>query len=85
MKSVATDLPGASLNESRFGYLDITFYSDLFRFPDYFEVLVSEDAGSLDVRSQSLIGFYDMGVNRERVELFRQRLIDAGVAAAGDS
>jgi uncharacterized protein (DUF1499 family) len=29
VKAVATQLPGASLNESRFGYLDITCYSDL--------------------------------------------------------
>lgn len=85
VKTVAADMPGASLNDSRFGYLDITFYSELLHFPDYFEILVSQDRQSLDVRSQSLIGFYDLGVNRRRAELFRQRLVEQGVARSGDS
>jgi len=84
VKAVTTEMPGASLNESRFGYLDITFHSDLLRFPDYFEVLVSPDRRSLDVRSQSLVGFYDLGVNRRRVERFRHNLVESGVAS-GDS
>ncbi|WP_404363198.1 DUF1499 domain-containing protein [Marinobacter sp.] len=82
VKAVATEMPGASLNDSRYGYLDMTFYSDLLGFPDYFEVLVSEDRESLDVRSQSLVGFYDLGVNRRRVERFRHRLVEGGVATA---
>lgn len=80
IKTVATELPGASLNESRFGYLDITCYSNLFHFPDYFEILVSKDGQSLDVRSQSQIGLYDFSVNRKRVERLRQQLIERGVA-----
>ncbi|WP_267283851.1 MULTISPECIES: DUF1499 domain-containing protein [unclassified Marinobacter] len=32
------------------------------------------------MRSQSLIGFYDLGVNRRRVELLRSRLIERGIA-----
>nr|BBJ05120.1 hypothetical protein YBY_29690 [Marinobacter nauticus] len=85
VKAVAKEMPGASLNDSRFGYLDMTFHSDLLRFPDYFEVLVSPDRRSLDVRSQSLVGFYDLGVNRRRVERLRLNLIEAGVVAHGNS
>ncbi|MCL7946188.1 DUF1499 domain-containing protein [Marinobacter sp. ATCH36] len=51
IKSVAAEMPGASLNESRFGCLDITYFSAVFHFPDYLEVLVREDQRSLDVRS----------------------------------
>ncbi|WP_304101067.1 DUF1499 domain-containing protein [Marinobacter antarcticus] len=32
------------------------------------------------VRSQSLIGFYDLGVDRRRIELLRSRLIERGIA-----
>lgn len=80
VKTVATQMTGASVNDSRFGYLDMTFYSDALHFPDFFEVLVTQDRKSLDVRSQSLIGFYDLSVNRRRVERLRQKLAEEGVA-----
>ena len=80
IRSVATDLPGASVNEARFGYLDITCFSYVFHFPDYLEILVREDRKSLDVRSQSLLGIYDLGVNRRRVETLRRKLAERGVA-----
>ena len=83
VKAVALDMPGASLNESRFGYLDATFYTAVFHFPDFFEVLVSQDLRRLDVRSQSLIGLYDLGVNRRRVESFREALVEKGIAVSG--
>ncbi|MBJ6138910.1 DUF1499 domain-containing protein [Marinobacter litoralis] len=80
IKAEALALPGASLNEARFGYADITCYSEFFHFPDYLEVLVDADKQRLNVRSQSLLGFYDMGVNRRRVEMLRSQLIERGVA-----
>ncbi|WP_349292899.1 MULTISPECIES: DUF1499 domain-containing protein [unclassified Marinobacter] len=80
IRAVAIELPGASLNSARFGYADITCRSDLLGFPDYLELLVDSDKQQLDVRSQSLIGFYDLGVNRRRVELLRSRLIERGLA-----
>jgi len=52
----------------------------LLGFPDYLELLIDSDKQHLDVRSQSLIGFYDLGVNRRRVELLRSRLIERGIA-----
>jgi uncharacterized protein (DUF1499 family) len=80
IRAVAIELPGASLNSARFGYADITCRSDLLGFPDYLELLVDSDKQHLNVRSQSLIGFYDLGVNRRRVELLRSRLIERGIA-----
>jgi len=80
IRAVAIELPGASLNSTRFGYADITCRSDLFGFPDYLELLVDSDKQHLEVRSQSLIGLYDLGVNRRRVELLRSRLIERGIA-----
>ncbi len=80
IKAEALELPGASINDARFGYADITCYSDLFGFPDYLEVLVDADMQRLNVRSQSLFGLYDMGVNRRRVELLRSQLVERGIA-----
>ncbi|MBR9871090.1 MAG: DUF1499 domain-containing protein [Gammaproteobacteria bacterium] len=80
IKAEALELPGASLNEARYGYADITCYSDTVGFPDYFEVLIDADQQRLNVRSQSLLGFYDMGVNRRRVELLRSQLVERGIA-----
>lgn len=80
IKTEALKLPGASLNHVRFGYADITCYSEIFGFPDYLEILIDSGSQRLQVRSQSLLGFYDMGVNRDRVELLRSRLIERGVA-----
>ncbi len=77
--SVALDLPGATLDNARFGYAQITCYSDVFGFPDYLEILVTEDGQHLQVRSQSLLGFYDLGVNRDRVETLRVNLQNAGL------
>jgi uncharacterized protein (DUF1499 family) len=82
IKSVAVDLQGASINDSRFGYLDITCSSKLFSFPDFLEILVSEDLKSLDIRSQSFIGFFDFGVNRRRVENLTRELVSLGLAKA---
>ncbi|MBZ2168136.1 DUF1499 domain-containing protein [Marinobacter sp. F4216] len=81
IQEVALALPGASLQESRYGYLSITCYSELFGFPDYLEILASQDQKTLNVRSQSLLGIYDMGVNRKRVSLLRESLSKRGLAA----
>ena len=84
IKSVVTELPGASLNEARFGYLDVTCFSNFFYFPDYLEVLISDDQKSLGVRSQSQLGLYDFGVNRRRVETLRQVLVERGIAESAE-
>ena len=43
--------------------------------------LLRGDGGRVDVRSTSRIGYYDFGVNRERVEALRAALVEAGVIA----
>lgn len=85
IRAEALNLPGATQNSARYGYADITCYSDGLGFPDYFELLIDADKQQLDVRSQSLLGFYDMGVNRQRVELLRSRLIERGIAVLPES
>jgi len=66
-------------------YLYAKAYSDLFGFVDYFEVLAkpqplpASGAERLSVRSAAMLGISDMGVNRARVERFREALGNAGV------
>ncbi|MFQ3231938.1 DUF1499 domain-containing protein [Reinekea sp.] len=80
IQDAALTIQGATLKETRFGYLDMVCKSSVIGFPDYFEVLVEPDQRSLAVRSQSLLGLYDMGVNRNRVETFRKILQKQGIA-----
>lgn len=80
VRAAALALPGAALNNARYGYLDITCYSDVFHFPDFLEVLAGPGGQQLAVRSQSMLGLYDFGVNRNRVETLRQALIAQGLA-----
>ena len=49
-------------------------------YTDDLELLLGAD-GRVDVRSTSRIGYYDFGVNRERVEALRAALLSAGVIA----
>ncbi|WP_082888441.1 DUF1499 domain-containing protein [Marinobacter sp. LQ44] len=58
----------------------MSFHSDVLRPPDYFEVLISPDLCSLNVRSQSLVGLYDLGFKRRRVGRLRHNLVEHGVA-----
>lgn len=67
-------LPGAHLDRVHYGYIKATCYSPVFHFPDFLELKLKADGRSLEVRSQAMLGLYDFGVNRHRVELLRQRL-----------
>jgi uncharacterized protein (DUF1499 family) len=44
------------------------------------EILVADDGRHLNVRSQSMLGFYDLGVNRARVERLREHLAEKDIA-----
>ena len=47
------------------------------RYRDDVELLYTPDKNRVDVRSASKIGYYDFGVNRERIEALRLRFLDA--------
>jgi uncharacterized protein (DUF1499 family) len=54
-------------------YLLAEFTSSLFRFVDDVEFLLDDGTKMIHVRSASRIGYYDLGVNRRRVEKIRSR------------
>ena len=60
-------------------YLHVEVRSFLFRFVDHLELAASADNHRVDIRSASVTGHSDMGVNRKRVEKIRKVLIEQGI------
>lgn len=58
-------------------YVHTEYTTGLMRYRDDVEFLIRDD-GSIDVRSSARIGWYDWGVNRNRVEALREALTRAG-------
>lgn len=68
----AVESLGGSIETDEGGYLHATFRSRVFGFVDDLEC--RRDGGAVQVRSASRTGWWDMGVNRRRVERLRQAL-----------
>ena len=58
-------------------YLHLEFKSKLFRFVDDVEFYFPKDESLIHVRSASRKGYFDLGVNRKRVEQLRKQFIEA--------
>lgn len=58
--------------DSQPGYLRAVYTSQLMRFADDLEFRLDEAAGLIQMRSASRSGYWDLGVNRRRVEQIRQ-------------
>lgn len=67
-------LPNIKIVQQDGFYVYAKAYSQLFRFVDYVEVFGREDSNELQVRSSSMLGLSDLGVNRNRVEQLREGL-----------
>ena len=52
-------------------YVHAVFKTRLLRFRDDFEARLDADAGVIQVRSASRLGYSDLGANRRRVEAIR--------------
>lgn len=55
-------------------YIRIIFFTKVFRFPDRVEVYFPSDKKEAQVRSQSILGLWDIFANRRRVNTFREIL-----------
>ncbi len=73
LTAVLDSLPRVSWTAPSEQRIEAQFTSLIFRFTDdvVFEI---EDDGSIQVRSASRIGYSDLGANRSRVEMLRERL-----------
>lgn len=54
-------------------HLWATYTSRFFRFVDDLELRLDQENGVIHVRSASRVGYSDLGVNRKRVEMLRER------------
>jgi uncharacterized protein (DUF1499 family) len=67
---------GGEVVQTRGNYLRAVFTSRLWRFRDDLECLYDREAGRIEVRSASRVGYSDFGANRKRVERLREMLAD---------
>jgi uncharacterized protein (DUF1499 family) len=72
LKVVVGSMKGVTIVSESAAYLHVEFQSNIFRFIDDVEFVVDDAAKVVHVRSASRVGYYDLGVNRRRVEKIRQ-------------
>lgn len=63
---------GGMVHEQNKNYLAATFTSAIFGFVDDFEVRADAENKIIHLRSASRVGRSDLGVNKKRIELFKQ-------------
>ena len=66
-------LPRATIVEQTNDYLRVEFRSFLFRFCDDVEFYFEAPSNRIHFRSASRVGHSDLGVNRQRMEMIRQK------------
>ena len=72
-------MPRTTIVDRRPGYLRAEVLSPWRVYTDDLELLLHRQARLIHVRSSARIGYYDFGVNRERVAALRGRLIERGL------
>ena len=78
-------MPRTSIVEQTSDYLRVEFRSLLFQFCDDVEFFFEAESDRIHFRSASRVGHSDMGVNRDRMELIRQKFIELSQASAETS
>ena len=55
-------------------YLHVVITTNILRFKDDLEFMLKPELGVIEMRSASRVGYYDMGINRKRLEKLRVHL-----------
>lgn len=74
--SVISSMPGAKITENRPGHIVVTFTSAVFRFVDDVELVLDDSKKVIHFRSASRIGYYDLGVNRKRMNAITRSFLE---------
>ena len=77
IKAIVEGTDGAVVVKAEPGYLYAQFTTRLMKYTDDVEFWFDPAAGVVQVRSASRIGRGDLGANRKRIEVIRQRLAAA--------
>lgn len=79
IKETLKKMPRTKIVEEGPGYLHAECRSTVFRFVDNLELLAKPGGEVIAVRSASVTGYSDLGVNRRRVEKLRGLLTEKGI------
>ena len=79
LKRLIEASPDTRIVQATPDYLNVEFTTGRLRFTDDVEFLLRAQQREVAVRSASRFGYYDFGVNRERVEKLRATLREKGV------
>ncbi len=79
IQAVLGRLPRSTFVKTTDRYLHVTFKSRLFNFVDDLELKLNPQSGVIAIRSASRVGYFDLGVNRRRVESLRKQLKADGI------
>ena len=71
LRRVIDTLAGAKLVSAEDGYLHVECRSRLFGFIDDIEFYLPPEEGRIEMRSAARLGYWDLGVNRRRLETIR--------------
>jgi len=72
VRRIVSEMGGEIVSEDK-SYLWATFSTRTFRFVDDLELRMDQENGVIHIRSGSRVGYSDMGVNRNRVEVLRSK------------
>lgn len=75
LKGVIQSMKRTRLVEETDAYLHVEFRSALFGFVDDVEFSMDGENSLIHVRSASRAGYWDLGVNRRRVEAIREKML----------
>ncbi len=73
LRRVILALPRSRVVEDAAGYMRIEFRSAVLQFVDDVEFLLDDANKAIQIRSASRAGYWDIGVNRKRVERIRSQ------------
>lgn len=79
VKTLVDNMPRTRVVSAHDNYLHAEVTSPWGVYTDDLELLRTPASTTVQVRSSARLGYYDFQVNRERVEMLRQRLADAGL------
>lgn len=75
LRSIIEAMPRTKIVQFTDRYLRAEFKSAIFGFVDDLELLIGDAQGVIHIRSSSRVGYWDLGVNRRRVERIREKFV----------
>ena len=73
LRQVVLSLPRTRMVEDAAGYLRVEFRSPVLQFVDDVELVLDDANKTIQIRSAARTGYWDIGVNRKRVEQIRSQ------------